>query len=48
MRREVLRLTLELPGGFPGGLVVRIRCFHCHGLRSTPGQETEIPERFSS
>ena len=24
---------------FPGGLVLRIQCFHCHGLGSIPGQE---------
>ena len=28
---------------FPGGLVVRILGFHCHGPGSIPGQGTEIP-----
>ena len=28
---------------FPGGLVVRIRGFYCHGLGSDPGWGTEIP-----
>ena len=28
----------------PGGLVVRIRHFHCHGWSSIPGQGTEIPQ----
>ena len=28
---------------FPGGLVVRIRHFHCHGS-SIPGRGTEIPQ----
>lgn len=23
---------------FPGGLVVRVWCFHCYGLGSIPGQ----------
>ena len=27
---------------FPGGLVVRIPGFHCHGLGSIPGQRTKI------
>ena len=27
---------------FPGGLVVRILGFHCHGLGSIPSQRTEI------
>ena len=27
---------------FPGGLVVRIQCFHCCGLGSIPCLETEI------
>lgn len=26
---------------FPGGLVVRIPDFHCHGLGSSPGWGTE-------
>ena len=26
----------------PGGLIVRILGFHCHGPGSVPGQETEI------
>ena len=29
---------------FPGGLMVRIPCFHCHGVGSVPGGETEIPQ----
>ena len=29
---------------FPGGLVVRIQCFHCRGLGSVPGQGNEIPQ----
>ena len=29
---------------FPGGLVVRILGFHCHGPGSIPGQGTEIPQ----
>ena len=29
---------------FPGGLVVRIPGFHCHGPGSIPGQGTEIPQ----
>ena len=29
---------------FPGGLVVRILGFHCHGSGSVPGQGTEIPQ----
>ena len=29
---------------FPGGLVVRILGFHCHGLGSIPSQGTEIPQ----
>ena len=31
-------------GEFPGGLVVRIPGFHCHGLGSIPGWGTEIPQ----
>ena len=31
-------------GEFPGGLVVRIPGFHCHGPGSLPGQGTEIPQ----
>ena len=27
---------------FPGGLVVRSRCFHCLGLGSIPGWGTEM------
>ena len=27
---------------FPGGPVVRTRCFHCWGLGSIPGQRTRI------
>ena len=26
---------------FPGGLVIRIWCFHCHGPGLIPGQGTE-------
>ena len=29
---------------FPGGLMVRILGFHCHGPGSIPGWETEIPQ----
>ena len=29
---------------FPGGPVVRIRCFHCRDLGSVPRQETEISQ----
>ena len=29
---------------FPGGLVVRILGFHCHGAGSIPGQGTENPQ----
>ena len=29
---------------FPGGLVLRILGFHCHGPVSVPGQGTEIPQ----
>ena len=29
---------------FPGGLVVRIRHFHCPGPGSIPGEGTEIPQ----
>ena len=29
---------------FPGGLVVRIPGFHCHGPGSVPVWETEIPQ----
>ena len=29
---------------FPGGLLVRIPCFHCRGLGSIPGLGTEILE----
>lgn len=29
---------------FPGGLVVRICYFQCHGLASIPGQGNEIPQ----
>ena len=29
---------------FPGGLVVRIPGFHCHGLSSVPGWGSEIPQ----
>ena len=29
---------------FRGGLVVRIPGFQCHGLGSTPGQGTDIPQ----
>ena len=29
---------------FPGGLLVRIWCFHCCGLGSIPGWGTEIPQ----
>ena len=28
----------------PGGLELRIQCFHCHGPDSIPSGETEIPE----
>ena len=30
------------PWEFPGGLVVKILGFHCHGPGTMPGQETEI------
>ena len=30
------------PWEFPGGPVVKILAFHCHGPASIPGQETEI------
>ena len=33
-----------LRGEFPGGLVVRIRRFHCRDPSSIPGGETEIPQ----
>ena len=33
-----------MTGVFPGGLVVRIQCFCCHGPGSNPGQGTEIPQ----
>ena len=29
---------------FPGGLMVRIPGFHCHGSSSVSGQGTEIPQ----
>ena len=29
---------------FPGGLLVSIPGFHCHGLGSIPGRRTEIPQ----
>ena len=29
---------------FPGGLLVSISGFHCHGLGSIPGRGTEIPQ----
>ena len=28
----------------PGGLMVRVPGFHCHGLGSIPGRGTEIPQ----
>lgn len=28
--------------GFPGGLAVRLWCFHCHGPGLIPGRGTEI------
>ena len=34
--------------GFPGGLVVRIQHFHCHGPGSIPGRGTEIPQAACS
>ena len=42
----VLRALFKvlLPWEFPGGPVVRTRCFHCPGPGSIPGQETEIPQ----
>ena len=29
---------------FPGGLVIRSSCFHCHGPCSVPAWESDIPE----
>ena len=29
---------------FPGGLVIKIQWFHCHGQGLIPGQGTEIPK----
>ena len=34
--------------GFPGGLVVRIWCFHCCGTSSVPGLGTEIPHQATA
>ena len=28
---------------FPGGLMVKTRCFHCRGAGSIPGRETKSP-----
>ena len=36
------------PWDFPGGLVVRIPCFHCCGPPSVPGWGTEIPQDVQS
>ena len=33
---------------FPGGPVVRILGFHCHGPGSTPGQGTETAQGLGS
>ena len=45
MRPKDVKAALEILvyGEFPGGLVVRIRRFHCHGLGLVPGRGTEIP-----
>ena len=40
------RLSRTNPWEFPGGLVVRIRCFYCFRPRSTPGLGTEITASF--
>ena len=32
------------PGEFPGGPVVRTRCFHCSGTGAIPGWGTKIPQ----
>ena len=31
-------------GESPGGLAVRIWCFHCHGLSSNPDLESKVPQ----
>ena len=33
--------------GFPGGLAVRLWCFHCRGPGLIPGRGTEIPQAMS-
>ena len=38
-----MRKLKNYVGEFPGGLVVRILCFHCRGPGSVPGLGTEIP-----
>ena len=49
VRLAVLRIYLKvlkmlMPLEFPGGLVVKIPGFHCHGQGSILGQGTEIPQ----
>ena len=41
---EIDKLILKFTYEFPGGLVVRIPGFHCHGPGSVPGWGTEIPQ----
>ena len=33
-----------MPREFPGGPVVRTSQSHCHGMGSSPGQGTKIPQ----
>ena len=45
--KQLIQLCIKKannPREFPGGLVVRIQCFHSCGLVSIPGQGTEVPQ----
>ena len=42
LTHQVIELYSKLHQEFPGGLVVRILGFHCHGPGLYPGQATEI------
>ena len=45
---DVFKLKENVLREFSGGLVVRILGFPCHGLGSTPGWGTEIPQPCSA
>ena len=42
--KRTARIKTQKPRESPDGLVVRISGFHCHGLCSTSGHRTEIPQ----